>query len=396
MTRPRVYLDYNATAPLLGEARAAMAQALELCGNPSSVHAEGRAARAVIERARRRVGALCGVGPDRVVFASGASEAAATVLTPRYRMGSAELAVGRLYVSATEHPCVLAGGRFAPDRVTRVGVDGNGVVDLDELRARLAVHDRTAGPPQAAIHLANNETGVIQPVAEAAAVVHAHGGIMVVDAVQAAGRIDLDMSALGADFLLLSSHKIGGPKGAGAIVCADETPMPSPLIPGGGQERGRRAGTENPAAIAGFGEAITATRANLATGTREIGRRRDAIEAGIRRAAPDCAIHGTDATRLANTTLFSLPGLGAETAQIAFDLEGIAVSSGSACSSGKVGPSHVLAAMGANARLGAIRVSIGAATTDAEIERFLEVFARVNARREASVKKSPKRLPLPV
>ncbi|MEM9107123.1 MAG: aminotransferase class V-fold PLP-dependent enzyme, partial [Pseudomonadota bacterium] len=243
MGKSRTYLDYNATAPLLPAARAAMEDALDHVGNPSSVHEEGRKARALIDRARRQVADLCGADPAGVIFNSGATEAAATVLTPHFKMGKSDLGIGHLYVSAVEHPCFLCGGRFAADAVTLVKVDQNGLIDLDALKTCLDHHDSDAGIPMLALQLANNETGVVQPVEAAGALVKDHGGLLVVDAVQAAGRLPMDMAGLGADFLVLSSHKIGGPKGSGALVCAGEVLMPSPLIPGGGQEKGHRSGT---------------------------------------------------------------------------------------------------------------------------------------------------------
>ncbi|MCY6380631.1 cysteine desulfurase family protein [Hoeflea prorocentri] len=386
MKKPRIYMDYNATAPLLPQAREAMEEALALPGNPSSVHAEGRAARAVMDKARRQVAALAGASAACVTFTSGATEAAATVLTPHYKMGKADLAVSHLYVPAVEHPCILAGGRFGPEQITKLAVDSQGLVDLVALKTRLEDHDAASGLALVAIQLANNETGVLQPVAEAAAIIKEHGGILVVDAVQAGGRLAVDISALGADFLLLSSHKIGGPKGIGAVVSAGEIMMPVPLIPGGGQERGHRSGTESPAAAAGFGAAAEQALNDLEANARKIAADRDRLEAGIRQMAPDCIIHAGESPRLINTTFFSLPGLKAETAQIAFDLEGIAVSAGSACSSGKVGPSHVLAAMGKDADLGGIRVSIGLETSDAELTEFLRVFGKINEKRDKNRK----------
>lgn len=380
MAGARTYLDHNATAPLLPEARAAMLVALDLPGNASSVHAEGRAARAVIARAREQVAALCDVPAAQVTFTASATESASHVLTPNFRMGRAPVVVSRLFVCATEHPCMLAGGRFAADRVTQVPVDRDGRLDLAALDAAIAGHDPASGQFMLALQLANNETGVVQPVAEAAARVRAAGGIMVVDAVQGAGRLPLSLAALGADFLILSAHKLGGPKGAGALVSSGEILMPEPLVRGGGQEKGHRAGTENIAAIAGFGAAADVARAALSQ-TATLEARRDAMEAAMRAEAPDVIIHGAAVSRLANTCYFALPGLKAETAQIGFDMEGVAVSSGSACSSGKVGVSHVLKAMGADAALGAIRVSLGPTTNDADIAAFLKAFSTLNARR---------------
>ena len=382
MADGRLYLDYNATAPLLPAAQAAMIDAMGLPGNPSSVHAEGRRARAVIARSRDAVARLCDVPPAQVTFGSGATEAANHVLTPDYRMGRSSVRVSRLFVSAVEHPAILAGGRFSPDQVTVLPVDAQGRLDLAALDSALAAHDRSTGQAMLALQLANNETGVIQPVGEAAARVRAHQGLLVVDAVQGAGRLALSLDALGADFLILSGHKIGGPKGIGALVSAGETLMPAPLIRGGGQEKGHRGGTENLIGIAGFGAAADAAREAVACAAA-LAALRDRMETGLRAIAPDVTVHGASADRLANTSFFSLPGLKAETAQIAFDMEGVAVSAGAACSSGKIGQSHVLAAMGADADLGAIRVSLGHVHRSEDIERFLDVFKTINERRLA-------------
>jgi cysteine desulfurase len=380
MAEPRAYLDYNASAPLLDAARAAMFTALEGAGNASSVHVEGRAARRLIEGARAEVAALVGGKAEHVVFTSGATEAAATLLTPHWRMGRSPLGVSHLYVCASDHPCILSGGRFPADRVSRIGIDGNGVIKLAELVAELARHDKSAGLPLVAVHAANNETGVIQPVAEIAGIVKAAGGVLVVDAAQAAGRIALDMTAGWGDFLILSGHKIGGPKGVGAFIGKSDLMMPAPLITGGGQEKGFRAGTENVAGIAGFGAAASVARAATAR-IDAVRTMRNRIEAAIMRVAPDAEIFGQAAERLANTVFFAIPGVKAETAQIAFDLAGIAVSAGSACSSGKVGPSHVLKAMGIERPEGGLRVSIGEATTEAEIGRFEAGLASIASRR---------------
>jgi cysteine desulfurase len=379
MAAQRAYLDHNASAPLCEAARRAMVAALDIAANPSSVHAEGRTARQVIERARRDVAALVNARSDHVVFTSGATEAASTLLSPDWRMGRGAIRMSRLYVCAADHPCLLNGGHFAADRVARVGVDGDGRVRLDELRSFLAAHDRVEGLPLVAIHAANNETGVIQPIEEIAAAAKAAGGVLVLDAVQAAGRIPLDMSVPCADYLILSSHKIGGPKGAGAIVAATDLMMPAPLVTGGGQEKGHRGGTENLPSIAGFGAAAREALDGLAR-IEALARRRDAIEAIVRTLVPDVEIFGAGAPRLANTTFFAIAGLKAETAQIAFDLAGVALSAGSACSSGKVGPSHVLKAMGHD-DLGALRVSIGHATTDEDVELFRAALATIASRR---------------
>jgi cysteine desulfurase len=380
MTGSRIYLDYNASAPLLPSARAALVEALAIEANPSSVHAEGRQARGLIEAARQAVAALCAAEPADVLFTSGATEAAATLLAPEWLNGREALAVSHLYVSAADHPCLLSGGRFHRAAVSLLPVDGNGIADLDALAGALDRHDSSVGVPMVAIHLANNETGVIQPVARIAALTRQAGGLLVLDAVQAAGRIPLDISKLYADFLILSGHKIGGPKGVGAIVGRSDRLMPRPLMAGGGQERGLRAGTENLAGIAGFGAAAREARAAPAADAA-VRSLRDRLEAELLRRAPEAQIFGALAERLPNTSLFALPGIKAETAQIAFDLAGIALSAGSACSSGKVGPSHVLKAMGHGGGPGGLRVSLGRATSEAEIERFLAALDAILARR---------------
>lgn len=384
MAKERIYLDWNATAPLMEAARSVMVEALALTGNPNSVHAEGRAARAVIETARREVAALVGAAAANVIFTAGATEAANLVLTPSYRMGKAPLPIGRLYVSAIEHPAVREGGRFAPGQISEIPVTPAGLTDLEALERLLSAHDASTGLPLVAVMAVNNETGIILPIREAAQIVHRHGGLLLVDAVQAAGRIPLDLQEIGADFLILSAHKLGGPKGAGALIARGETLMPAPLIRGGGQEKGHRAGTENVAAIAGFGAVAAWARTGLEARNAAIGALRDRLEQGMRSAAPDLVTHGEGIARVANTSFFTLPGLKAETGQIAFDLEGVALSAGAACSSGKLGASHVLTAMGQDAKTGALRISLGAATTEGEIDRTVEIFAKIAGRRKIS------------
>jgi len=380
----RIYMDWNATAPLLEEARDAMLAALSMPGNPSSVHGEGRAARALVEKARRQVAGLVGADPAHVIFTATATEAANFVLSPRYRMGRSLLTIGRVYVSAIEHPAVRQGGRFAPDCIVEIPVTRAGVVDLDALDALLADHPAELGMPLVAVMLANNETGIIQPVEAVAKLVRQKGGLLLVDAVQAAGRIAIDMAALDVDFLVLSAHKLGGPKGAGAVIARGEALMPEPLVKGGGQEKGHRGGTENLAAIAGFGAAAEYATNDLINRNLQIAALRDALEKGMRSMADDLVIHGAGERRIGNTSFFTLPGLKAETGQIAFDLEGVALSAGAACSSGKVGQSHVLTAMGLDAGIGGLRLSIGPATTLAEIERVVAVFGKIAVRRQAS------------
>jgi cysteine desulfurase len=368
----RIYADWNATAPLRPQARAAMLAALDAVGNPSSVHAEGRAARGLIEAAREQVAALVGAQPRNVVFTSGGTEANMLALTPARTDGT------RLLVSAIEHPSVLAGGRFPAAMVEQLPVTAAGEIDLAALERRLGASD---GRVLVSLMLANNETGVVQPISEAAHLTHEAGGLLHVDAVQGAGRIPCDINDLGADLLTLSGHKIGAPKGVGALIRRDGTPpLADPLIRGGGQERGTRAGTENVPGIAGFGAAAAAARAGLAADGAYMTALRDRLEAGLAAASPEVVIFGKQAPRLPNTTLFAVPGMKAETAVIAFDLEGFAVSSGAACSSGKVQPSHVLAAMGVPPQLAraAVRASLGPTTTESDIDRLIQAWIRAS------------------
>ncbi|MBK9081976.1 MAG: cysteine desulfurase [Rhizobiales bacterium] len=370
---PRIYLDHNATSPLRPAARAAMLSAME-AGNPSSVHAEGRAARALVEAARSEVAALCGGSPRHVVFTSGATEAAAMLLDPALAPWGE--GAPRLLVFAGEHPCMLAGGSFGDRWIERIAATAEGLVDLSALEAALAAGQ--GRPTLVALQRANNETGAIQPVAQAAALARAQGARLVCDAVQAAGRLPIDLADLGADWLILSSHKLGGSKGAGAIVGARPFPAEAALIRGGGQERGARAGTENVAAIAGFGAAAAEARAGLGREPARLAALRDRLEGQVRAAAPGAVVFSGGAERLCNTSCLAVPGVSAETLVMALDLDGAAVSSGSACSSGKVGASHVLAAMGVDPALAraAIRISLGWSTTEEDVIRFGEIFAR--------------------
>jgi cysteine desulfurase len=369
----RSYLDWNATAPLRPPAQAALEEALALVGNPSSVHAEGRAARRPVERAREQVAALVGALPANVFFTSGGTEANVLALTPAIETAGENRPRDRLFMSAVEHSSVRTGGRFPPAVTEDVAVTAEGRLDLAALRA---------SRPLLSLMLANNETGVVQPVAEAAAMTHAAGGVLHVDAVQGAGRIACDIGSLGADIMTLSAHKIGGPKGVGALVRRNEDfHFPEPLVRGGGQERGIRAGTENVPGIAAFGAAAAAARGLYAEEAARMWKLRDMLESGLKAVSPHAVIFGEGAERLPNTTLFAVAGMRAETAVIAFDLEGIAVSSGAACSSGKVQPSHVLAAMGVSPSLvgGAVRVSLGWNTDETDVERFLGAWRKLSA-----------------
>ncbi|MEI6559347.1 MAG: aminotransferase class V-fold PLP-dependent enzyme [Rhodospirillaceae bacterium] len=364
-SQPPCYLDYAASAPLRPEVRVAMAEAMVLTGNPSSPHRFGRTARAALEAARRQVAALAGAAPAGVVFTSGGSEANTLALTG--------LAVGSRIVSAIEHESVLAA---APGAV-RLPVTADGVADLAALEALLA---RLPAPVLLSLMRVNNETGVIQPVAEAAALVHRAGGLVHCDAVQAAGRLPLDRAALGADLLTLSAHKLGGPAGVGALIL-DERLALAPLIPGGGQERRRRGGTENLIGIIGFGAAAALAAASLAD-TPRLAALRDHLECAARRLAPDVVIFGARAPRAAGLTCLARPGRRAETLVMALDLAGVAVSAGAACSSGKTRASAVLTAMAVDDALArcAIRVSLGWASGERDVERFLAAWGEVKQR----------------
>jgi cysteine desulfurase len=373
----RIYLDHNATSPMRPEVVNMVARALQLPGNPSSVHAEGRAARAEIEAARDKVARLVGARAKNVVFTSGGTEACNLVLTPSFRRLGQSGAV-RLLLGAAEHPCVLSGHRFSVEAATVVPVNAEGILDLAWLKSHL----EGAGEERVlvSLQLANNETGVLQPVAEATRLVHEYGGLIHTDAVQAAGKIPVDMAELGVDVLTISAHKMGGPKGIGAVILAsDQFEIADRLIRGGGQEKGYRAGTENVAAIAGFGVAAEMALGNLSREAERLQELRDEAEAHVRRIAPEALIVAAEAERLPNTFSFAIPGLRAETALIAFDLAGVALSSGSACSSGKVKRSHVLDAMGVEPALaeGVLRVSLGWMTTKEDVIRFAEACEKV-------------------
>jgi cysteine desulfurase len=363
------YCDYNAGAPLRPEAAQAMARALAIGGNPSSVHAAGRAARKLMEDAREQVAAAVNARAENVVFTSGATEALHLALD------AARGEALSLIYSALEHDALAEHVPHAwPDaRVAPVTQDG--VIDLGALAALLAAAPK---PALVAVMLANNETGIIQPIADVAALAREHGGLLLVDAAQALGRIRVDIADLDATYLALSSHKAGGPQGAGALVLAPGAPFRI-ARGGGGQERGRRPGTENVAAIAGFGAAAS-TSAGAPAGEDAGGQFRDRFEreAGVE-------IIAQTSPRLPNTSLFVMPHLRAETAVIAFDLAGVCVSAGAACSSGKVRKSRVLEAMGASplAQTNAVRASFGWNSTDADVDALLAALAGIKSREAA-------------
>lgn len=359
-----VYMDYNATAPVRPAALAAMCQALELTGNASSVHGPGRAVRGLVERSRETVAELTGCSPRDIIFTSGGTEANALAIRGA--------PVRRRLVSAVEHDSVLAA---AGPQARRIPVDHDGIVDLAALEALLKAG---GGDMLVSLMLANNETGVVQPMREVASVVRSHGAMLHVDAVQALGKLPLVISELGADLVTLSAHKIGGPKGIGALVAVGGVDLVA-QITGGGQEMGRRSGTENIAGIAGFAAALAACCADAGWPGR-VGQLRDRLEHGI--AESGGRIFGQNAPRLATTSAVHMPGVAAATQVMNLDLAGYAVSAGSACSSGKVAASHVLTAMGLTPAQAAqtIRVSLGWGTQPDDVEGFLAAWTSLRAR----------------
>ncbi|WP_375650269.1 cysteine desulfurase family protein [Bartonella sp. AA78NXGY] len=380
MVIKRRYFDHNATTPLKKVARMALLESLEIFGNPSSVHKEGRAAKTLLQKARRQIAENLKTDPDHVVFTSGASEAAMTLLTPFYNMGKAKVKFSHLYLGATEHPSVAEGGRFSKELISVIDVDQDGLIQQDKLTSLLTVHDKTKGLPLVAIQAANSETGVIQPLTEIAAIVRDLGGTLIVDLTQYVDKNFVDIHQLGGDFFILSAHKVGGPKGIGAFVSCGNLLMPHPLIIGGGQEKGLRGGTEALPLIAAFGAAMTDcfTQEEI----KQLIYLRNKLEAGLQKISKNVDIFGKRVQRLPNTTYFTVKNIKAETMQIAFDLEGFSLSSGSACSSGKVKQSKVLEAMGYHVPNGAIRISLGRGTTSEDIDDFLSFFSQIISRKK--------------
>lgn len=378
MSGRRTYLDWNATAPLRPEAREALVAALDEFGNPSSVHAEGRRARALVETARAEVAALVGADMDDVYFTSGATEANAWALRSGW---------DTILRADIEHDSVLKAAEASGARIASLPTGRDGRVSVEAVEKALLGGERR-GQTLVALQLANNETGVVQPVAEVAALAGANDAAVLTDAVQAAGRIEVDMTELGVSYLVLSAHKLGGPKGVGALIVRDGAHL-APLITGGGQERRQRGGTENVAGIAAFGAAAKAARHDVASATvvDRMAGLRAGLEAGLGAISPDAVIFGAAAPRLSNTTCVALPGRRAEVVVAALDLAGIAVSAGAACSSGKVGRSRVLEAIGVAPEIadGAIRVSLGPTTTENDIAAFLAAWQSVaHVRRQAA------------
>lgn len=370
------YLDYNATAPLLPVAREAMLVALDVAGNPSSVHGAGRSARKIVEDAREKVAALVGSKAGNVVFTSGATEANAWVLSRQW---------DTVLLPKIEHDSVLAPARLSGADIIELDADPHGQTTFDQI---VALATKGAERPErvlVALQAANNETGSLQPVSQASDICREHGCAYHCDAVQAAGRVPLDFDALGATTMSISSHKLGGPMGVGALVLKEGFDL-SPLIVGGGQEKRRRAGTENVAGIAGFGAAAAAAVSQLSD-IQRIEQLRDRLESELVKLTPGAQIIGQGGPRIANTTCVAVPGQSSEILLIKFDLAGVAVSSGSACSSGKVGTSHVLTAMGidADTARSAIRISLGWNTSAADIETFLSTWSEILGDRTRAV-----------
>jgi cysteine desulfurase len=387
------YCDHNATAPLRPSCQDAISHALTVTGNPSSVHAHGRAARAIVEAARDQVASLVGANADQVIFTSGATEANALAL-----WGAVEGAIDqsetektaritRLFVSAIEHSAVLKTAEAVEERVAgvrleKLPVTAKGILDTEALRVALR---EGKGRALVAVMAANNETGVIQPVTEISRLCREAGALLLMDAVTAAGKIDLDAGLC--DYMTLSAHKLGGPQGVGALIVGSDAPLASQLT-GGGQQKGLRAGTENLSGIAGFGAAAKAVLSDAAE-CAHVAVVRDHFEVVLKKTLPEVVIFGAGTARLGNTSNIALPGLASENIVIALDLDGVMVSSGSSCSSGKIAPSHVLSAMGTPADLAgaSIRVSFGWNSTnqdaDAVIASLVHLQSRVRARAAA-------------
>jgi len=378
MAEPRAYLDYNATAPLRPAARAATLLAMEALGNPSSIHAEGRAARTLLEEARARLAAGIGAKPENIVFTSSATEAANLALTPEFNVGGETRPCEALLVAGGEHPCVLKGSRFPTQAIHMLTLEPEGTLSLEAL-AR-ALQEQAGKRVMVALQAANQETGVLQPVKEAAELVHKAGGVLVCDATQGMGHLEATFGTLNADVLFFSSHKLGGPAGAGALAFArEESYIGKALLRGGGQESGRRAGTENVAAAVGFAAAFDEVRRSLGRETARLSGLRDEIERLVAQVLPQVRFLGRGSERLPNTTSWVADGFEARTLAMALDLEGVAVSPGAACSSGKTSASTVLAAMGLR-DTASVRASLGWRSGPKDVELFGIALARVVSR----------------
>ncbi len=359
------YIDHNATTPPLPEVITAVSEAMGLVGaNPSSIHANGRAARKLIDDARVNLANLVGADPEEVVFTSGGSEANNMVIINSGRR--------RVLVSPTEHAAVLKTALTRSPDSDLIPVDHDGLVDMNGLEALLAEDEE---PALVCVMAANNETGVLQPMAEISDLAHRYGALVHCDAVQAVGKIPVDVRAWGVDYLAMSGHKIGGPQGIGALVRCGDAPLAS-FITGGGQEHGLRAGTENVAAISGLGVSARIAAETLDEKSARLAGYRDALEAGIKALSPETTIFCENAPRVPNTSNFTLPGVRSDKQLMALDQAGVSVSAGSACSAGKVDPSHVLDSMDVNPEISttALRVSFGWSSEAVDVDRFLDAW----------------------
>lgn len=374
MVQTQIYLDFNATAPVLPAVVDAVTHALSVTGNPSSVHQHGREARHLVQMARQNVAAAVDTSPENVIFTSGGTESNNVAL----RSATSAADGTEMLVASTEHDSVLA---TAGGRTPLLPVQQNGLLDLQVLDERLAA---LAGRAVVSTMLANNETGIIQPIPAIAEIVHAHDGLLHCDAVQAVGKIPVSFPDLGADSMAITAHKFGGPKGVGALVLRSGLDF-EPEIIGGGQEEGRRSGTENVASIAGFGAAAALVPELLSHASR-LASMRDDLQSQLKETASPVYVAGENVDRLPNTLSVTMPGVPGDTQVMSFDLEGISISSGAACSSGKVSISHVLAAMGIDPEVAkcAVRISLGPSTQDQHIEKFLSIWMQLSNRLKAA------------
>lgn len=381
MSKQRIYLDYNATAPVRTAAKAAVIAALDHVGNASSIHQEGRKARGLIETARDQIAKLINAQSKEITFTSGGTESNNLVLASNLGALGKKQALAATLLSATEHPSLIKAQQLSPRPVELINVDGNGIVDLKHLEQLLKNWQQKSDlPVLVSVMLVNNETGVIQPMQKIAALVHQYGGFIHADAIQALGKVAIDFENMNVDLLSLSSHKIGGPLGAGVLVIRLGVLVDS-YIKGGGQELGLRAGTENIPAISGFGAAAQQCNDEMNSNSK-YNEMRENLEVKIKQISPDAIIFAQDAPRVPTTSCFAIKGLTAERALMSLDLAGIAISSGSACSSGKVSQSHVLKAMGINddVALCALRLSFGWNTKPQELDEFIEEYTKIYQR----------------
>ncbi len=365
----RCYFDYNASVPMVEEAYKVLVDNLNIYGNPSSVHKEGLAAKKILENARTKIAKALNIKQHNLVFTSGASEAATTLLTQHYFIGRSPCFMSHLYIGATEHPSILEGGGFNSKNISKIPVLKNGIINYSVLENYLKKHDLSIGLPLVAIQAANSETGVLQDIESIAKIVHLYKGLLIVDIAQLLGKVTADLNKMDGDFYIISAHKLGGPKNIGAFVACSDIIAPQSLIKGS-QERGRRGGTQAAALCASF--AVALCKSLEKTPYTNIEQLRNYLESQLYKLVPDIIFYGKETKRLPNTSFFRIPNIEAQTLQMALDLEGFAVSAGSACSSGKVNSSHVLQAMGEEEGINAIRVSLGAIHSKENIDSFIE------------------------